>query len=243
MPNTNSLSRRKFLKSASVAAGVMLTCGSIFTVEAAQSMDKNTQNHIHNNENEVFRGRMFFTDISEFETLSMASERIFPKDKNGPGAIELAVPYFIDNQLAAGYGYNAREYTSGPFFMGSSTQGYQGAMVKRDIFKQGLKALNEYSLTKYKKEFPQLTDLQMDSVLSSFEAGEVNFDRVSSSYFFGLLRAAVLAGVYADPIYNGNNKMEGWMLKEYPGAQMSYKNIIMDSTFQKIQPVSLSSMQ
>lgn len=53
------------------------------------------------------RGWMFCSNELEFATLSAAAERIFPGDETGPGAVELAVPYFMDNQLAGAYGYNA----------------------------------------------------------------------------------------------------------------------------------------
>lgn len=42
---------------------------------------------------------MFFQTQTEFDTLSAACERIYPKDEQGEGAIGLGVPYFIDNQL------------------------------------------------------------------------------------------------------------------------------------------------
>ena len=239
MPYKSGISRRAFLKSAGVA-GLVLSCAGSITISNA---DAQSSYHNHSEMNELFRGRMFFTDIVEFETLSNASERIFPKDSLGPGAIDLAVPYFIDNQLAAGYGYNAREYTLGPFFTGHATQGYQSPMIKRNIFKQGILAINRESNKRFQKDFSDLNENQMDEILALFEAGKVDFDGVSSAYFFGILRAAVLAGVYADPIYTGNNDMKGWNLKEYPGAQMSYKSIIKDTKFQKISPVSLSSMQ
>ena len=35
----------------------------------------------------------------------------------------------------------------------------------------------------------------------------------------------------------------GWRMKEYPGAQMAYEYLMTSDTFQKIDPVSLSSMQ
>lgn len=239
MSEKKRLSRRTFLKSIG-AVGIATTLAGVLPVYASQS--QNTHNN-HTSINNRFRGRMFFTDTLEFETLSHVCERIFPKDKIGPGAIELAVPYFIDNQLAAGYGYNAREYVAGPYFKGEITQGYQSPMIKRDIFKYGILALNLEANKRFKKDFPNISDEQKDNLLVLFESGVVDFNGVSSSYFFSLLKSAVLAGVYSDPIYNGNNDMKGWMLKEYPGAQMSYKDIILDSKFIKISPISLSSMQ
>ncbi len=243
MPEKTDLSRRGFLKGTGAAAGFIIAGGGILAAGAAGAAADAA--HDSNGEKTCgpFRGRMFFTDSLEFQTISEAAERIFPKDKNGPGAIELAVPYFIDNQLAAGFGYNAREYTMGPYYKGAPTQGYQGAMVRRDVFRRGIAALNREANTRYKSDFPDLTDSQKDDVLRVFEAGKADFDGVSSAWFFGLLKSAVLAGVYADPIYSGNNDMQGWIMKRYPGAQMSYKAIIKDAEFQEIEPMSLADMQ
>lgn len=189
------------------------------------------------------RGRMFFTNELEFSTLASAAERIFPKDENSPGAIELAVPYFIDNQLAGGWGYNAREYMVGPFAPGAPTQGPQTSLIRRDLFRQGLLLLNNAAQQRHTKDFAKLTGAEQDAILTLCEKGELPGEGFTSSYFFTELRNAVLAGCYADPIYNGNNNMNGWRLKEYPGAQMLYTYLIENDGFDKIDPVSLASMQ
>src|SRR5699024_12316384 len=79
---------------------------------------------------------------AEFNTLSEATERIFPKNDSGPGAIELGVPYFIDHQLAGSYGYNTQEYMQGPFPKGSPYQGYQTPLKRNEIFVEGIRGLD-----------------------------------------------------------------------------------------------------
>lgn len=185
---------------------------------------------------------MFFTNDLQFSTLSAAAERIFPKDETGPGAIELAVPFFIDNQLAGAFGYNAREYISGPFSGGAPTQGYQTPLLRRDIFIQGLAALNTQSNATFKKDFPSLGDAEKDQILKMCEAGKIPTEGFTSAEFFALLKNAVLAGAYADPIYNGNKTMNGWKMKDYPGAQMSYIEIMESRKFERIAPLSLANM-
>ena len=83
-------------------------------------------------------GFQFFQNQREFDVLSNATERIFPKDDLGPGAIELGVPYFIDRQLAGQYGSNTKEYMQGPFAVGAKTQGYQSRLTRASIFRQGI---------------------------------------------------------------------------------------------------------
>ena len=37
--------------------------------------------------------------------------------------------------------------------------------------------------------------------------------------------------------------MDGWRMKENPGAQMAYTYLMTSETFEKVPPVSLSSME
>lgn len=241
MSEKKDMSRRTFLQYTGLVTGAAATLGLTTVSLAAQKpADAPAQQAATP---PLYRGRMYFTNELEFATLSDAAERIFPKDEIGPGAIELAVPYFIDNQLAGAYGYNAREYTRGPYFPGTPTQGPQSPLLRRDMFKQGVQALNNVAQERHKKNFPQLSGAEQDQILSDCEAGKIPTQGFSSDTFFALLREAVLGGAYADPLYNGNNNMNGWRMKEYPGAQMAYSYLMTSDTFEKIPPVSLSSMQ
>lgn len=246
MSDSSNFSRRHFLKATGALAGAAALGGGALTAAAESAQEPKAvaeTAHAAKSETAVFRGRMFFTNDLEFSTLSEAAERIFPKDETGPGAIELQAPYFIDNQLAGAYGYNAREYTDGPFAPGAPTQGYQTPLLRRDVFLQGLAALNAQSNAMFKKHFPDLTAEQKDQILKKCEAGELPTEGFTSSYFFALLKSAVLAGVYADPIYGGNNAMNGWKMKKYPGARMAYIDVIESDKFETIAPVSLAGMR
>ena len=55
-----------------------------------------------------------------------------------------------------------------------------------------------------------------------------------------MLRSATLEGVYSDPLYGGNNNMGGWKMRDYPGSQMAYTDIITKD-FKKISPQSLKN--
>lgn len=245
-----NLTRRNFFKTSTIVAGTVLG-GGVFASALAGCDDSkksngsfsSAQSHHNTNQQAQARGRMFFTKDIDFAVLSASCERIFPKDNLRAGAIELGVPYFIDNQLAGAYGYNAREYMSGPFENGTPTQGYQTPLIRRDIFLEGVKSIENEAKKNHKKSFVELDAQNQDLILKNFEADKVSMKGVTSSYFFSLLREMTLAGVYADPIYSGNDKMQGWKMKEYPGAQMSYLAFIQDEKFQKISPMSLADMQ
>lgn len=239
MSDASKFSRRQFLKVTSVAAGTAAISATALPVSAASHGGKTNGDEASSN----VRGKMFFTNQLQFQTLSQAAERIFPKDELGPGAIELGVPYFIDNQLAAAYGFNAREYNAGPFGEGAPTQGQQTALLRKDVILQGLAALNKQANEQYKKDFPDITDAQKDEILKLCAAGKIPAEGFKSSYFFSVLKEMVMGGVYADPIYNGNNNKDGWRMKEYPGHQMSYLDVVDSKKFEIIDPMSLADMQ
>src|SRR5699024_9935403 len=136
------LSRRSFLKTSGIAAGTLIGGGLIggaigYNARDNAGMLKQTEDEMH----EAARspnGRKFFKKNQDFDILSQATERIFPEDELGPGAISLGVPYFIDNQLAGSYGVNAREYMQGPFDIGEPTQGYQTPLIRQEVFLRGV---------------------------------------------------------------------------------------------------------
>ncbi len=253
MSNASALSRRKFLKATGLVTGTAALGAASLALAAdppptsppapPPAAEIAPQTQAHAVAMKIPRGRMFFTDSLDFATLSDAAERIFPKDETGPGAKDLAAPYFIDNQLAGGYGANAGEYTAGPFLPGAPTQGYQTPVLKRDIFLHGVKALNTEARTAFQKDFPRCSDTEKDKILALCATGKIATEGFSSAYFFDLLKNAVLAGCYADPIYMGNDGMNGWKMKQYPGAQMEYAAAIASDKFEVIAPLSLADMQ
>ena len=132
MPEEKELSRRRFLQYGGLMAGAAATLGVVRVSVAAEPDAPAAHGDAGAPLN---RGWMFFANPQEFATLADAAERIFPQDESGPGAKALAVPFFIDNQLAGAYGYQTREYTDGPYYPGAPSQGPQSALLRRDVFK------------------------------------------------------------------------------------------------------------
>lgn len=239
--NVEDASRRDFVKKSSFLVGGLVgggVLGGLVGPKIINNETETTSKPIPDKPgyNEAL---MYFTKIEDFNILKAATERIFPKDDNGPGAIELLVPFYIDHQLAGVWGNNGREYMQGPFYKGESTQGYQTHLKRNEIFDLGIKSIKEYSLEKFNEEFVKLEGEQQDEVLMALESNGIKMPGVSSSFFFGLLRSATLEGVYADPLYGGNKDMDGWKMKEYPGDQMSYLDVIESEEFVEIEPSSL----
>src|SRR5690606_23050727 len=81
----------------------------------------------------TFDARTFFSRNEDFALLSAATERIYPENKNGMGAIELGVPYFIHRQCASNWGRNANDYMVGPF----------PSITKTDVYEEEKRQTNE----------------------------------------------------------------------------------------------------
>ncbi|USG65506.1 gluconate 2-dehydrogenase subunit 3 family protein [Brevibacillus ruminantium] len=233
------VSRRKFLKNSGLVLGGLVVggvAGSLLKTKAPPAPQAAPAAPDFN------QALMYFTP-EQFRVVEAATERIFPEDEHGPGAKTLGAAYFIDHQLAGDWGFNSREYMQGPFYPGEATQGYQGRLKRREIFDIGIQEMNNYSTAKHQKRFYELEPNQQDGVLKAFESDEVKLTTISASGFFKMLRASTLEGVYADPLYGGNKNMDGWRMKNYPGNQMAYTQVIEQDKFVKMDPVSLRDHQ
>lgn len=243
-------SRRKFIKNTGMVAGGVVggsLLGGILTDKLSTKPETQTKNE---NATKFQEARQFFSRFEDFVVLQAATERIFPKDDNGPGAIELGVPYFIDKQLAGRWGNNGRDYRHGPFTEkaqgkpnNSNPEIEQLMLTRGDIFIQGVRKMNQISQDRFNTSFDKAEEDQQIEILKDFDDDKVKMKGVSSRNFFILLRQTTLEGAYADPLYGGNKDMQGWKMKEFPGAQPSYANVIEDKDFVKMEPMSLNDYQ
>lgn len=245
--NDKNYSRRDFLKTSGIATGALIGGGIIGGLIGANTGNDSaataTPGSSAGEQGEGgaggVRGLMFFKNDAEFQILAQATERIFPEDDLGPGAIGLGVPYFIDHQLVGAYGENSREYMQAPFFEGENTQGYQSRLKRNEMFRQGLQIMQQEAQNRFQTDFVDLEGEQMDEILTAFQEEAIEMKGVSSLFFFRLLRMATLEGAYADPIYSGNQNMEGWKMKGFPGHQAAYINQIESEEYVEIEPQSL----
>jgi gluconate 2-dehydrogenase gamma chain len=235
------VSRRNFLKNSGLVLGGLVVGG------VAGSLLRSPQAPQQPGEKPAptadFNQALMFFSPEQFKVVDAACERIFPEDELGPGAKALGAAYFIDHQLAGEWGFNAREYMQGPFYPGEVTQGYQGRLKRREIFDIGIQEMNNYSNSLHGKKFYELAPEQQDTVLQDFETDEAKLTTISASAFFTMLRAATLEGIYADPLYGGNKNMNGWRMKNFPGNQMVYTQIIESDELVKMEPLSLRDHQ
>lgn len=261
--------RRRFVKNTGMVIGGVAG-GSLFgglLTNQYQSKDE-TSTKSDQATNQLQQARTFFSRSEDFETLAAATERIFPKDDLGPGAIELGVPYFIDKQLSGSWGSNAQAYMHDPFMRNKQVEEYQRKDTKQnktgpnastqaptptpryqtrlnrgEIFLEGLRRIEEVSKEKYDDKFADLNDEEQDEILTMFEAGEVKMDTMRSNTFFNFLLQTTIEGAYADPAYGGNKDMMGWRMKEYPGPRMTWTSEIDAEEFIFHEPKSLREYQ
>jgi len=240
--NPESPSRRKFIKNSGIVVGGFALGGVLGSLLPRGGKDETTEPPPEDKKEskpaEGFTYALMYFTPEQFKIVEAATERIFPADDNGPGAKDLGVAFFIDHQLNGDWGFNAREYMHAPFYKGESVQGYQGRLKRREIFDIGLRELQNHCMSKYEKGFAELSAEEQDDILRDFDEDKVDLTTISPSGFFKLLRIATLEGAYSDPLYSGNRNMEGWKMRNYPGSQMAYTNVI-DKEFTEIAPQSL----
>lgn len=184
-----------------------------------------------------------------------AAARIIPTDDTGPGATEAGVVYFIDRQIAKeGMSYRGNRYLQGPFLTGEPTQGDQAALPVRDQFRIGIFGLEAYAQSTFQQGFVACTPEQQDQLLTDLSQGKPeNFGGSSlqaspvaqggqmtpnssletqqtatsgATAFFTMLRTFTMAGFFADPVQGGNRDMVGWKMIGFPGAHLSYADVI-----------------
>lgn len=235
------IDRRTFIKNTGLLTGGIVGGGILGGIIGNQwpGTETETATNTDVEVNNYQEARMFFKREEDFRVLEMATETIFPEDDNGPGAIGLGVPYFIDRQLAGSWGSNNRDYMRGPFQEGTATQGYQSSLTRGEIFLQGIRLINQTSSSEFNEAFIDLEEEDRVSILTAFAEGEVEMRGVSSSRFFNMLKEAVLEGAYSDPLYGGNRDLAGWRMKGHPGAVMSYLDVIEEEEFVEMTPIAL----
>lgn len=162
----------------------------------------------------------------EARFIEAAVARLIPADANGPGAIEAGVPNYIDRQLGGAWGAGERLYRSGPWQPGLPGQGYQLPFTPSELFRNGLRAVNDDLQKRRNTTFDKLPGNEQDAYLESLQTGQQSLNGVPAHTFFESLLALTIEGFFADPIYGGNKDMASWKMIGFPGAYASYYHLI-----------------
>ncbi|SOC44444.1 gluconate 2-dehydrogenase subunit 3 family protein [Ureibacillus acetophenoni] len=232
-------SRRTFIKNSGLTVGGVVLGGAIGSLFGTKNETTTmTQVPVTAHPTEIVNyneALQFFTRLEDFQALSAATEQIFPEDEHGPGAIKLGAPYYIDKQLASPWGRNVDDYMLRPFKNG------QNEATRGEIMLEGLRKLNDVSKINHNNTFSKLKEDEQITILKDFELGKIDLILTSSATFFALLRQLTIEGCYCDPLYGGNKNLEGWKMKEFPGAYLSHIDVVENKEFVAKKPQSLSS--
>ncbi|HWG04182.1 MAG TPA: gluconate 2-dehydrogenase subunit 3 family protein [Beijerinckiaceae bacterium] len=140
-----------------------------------------------------------FFNMTDSITIAAIAERIMPGAPGKPGATEAGVFNYIDLALAGAYA------------------------DQQEFYRHGLTQLEAYCNATYQKSFSGLPTAQQDEVLTALEAGKATgFDWPHAQPFFNTLRKHTMEGMFADPVYGGNQNFVGWRLVGFPGAQQQF---------------------
>ena len=180
----------------------------------------------------------------EVRFLDAAVERLIPTDELGPGACDAGVTCYIDRQLCSVWGTHGRNYRSGPWLDGTPEQGFQSRLTPQEIYRIGIREIDEHCRAQHGKPFEQLPATQQDEVLRALERGKIELPSLSSKLFFGLLWRNTEEGFFADPMYGGNCGKTGWKLLGFPGISSSAYSAHLDrSEPYRAEPVSILDIE
>ncbi|HTI17307.1 MAG TPA: gluconate 2-dehydrogenase subunit 3 family protein [Trinickia sp.] len=171
----------------------------------------------------TYQPRYFTPD--EWSFVTAAVERLIPSNEDGPGAVDLGVPEFIDRQMDTDYGHGARWYLQGPFHPEADfTLGYQMKYSPREMYRVAIAEINAWSRLQHGKAFAELDGATQDHVLGLLEKGQVSLQGMKANEFFIQLLANTKEGYFADPMYGGNRGMGSWKMIGFPGARADFKD-------------------
>jgi gluconate 2-dehydrogenase gamma chain len=166
-----------------------------------------------------------FFNAEEVRFVEAACDRLIPADELGPGAVGAGVPNYLDKQLGGAWGAGERLYRSGPWQIGTPSQGYQLPFTPAELFRASLRAINR-DLEAHHTPFSAMSENDQDAYLKSLETGAHELDGVPSAIFFDLLLKMTVEGFFSDPVYGGNRDMVAWRMIGFPGAYADYYEAI-----------------
>jgi gluconate 2-dehydrogenase gamma chain len=180
----------------------------------------------------------------EVRFLDAAVDRLIPPDDLGPGGKDAGVTCYIDRTLCSTWGSHGRNYRAGPWLDGTPEQGYQSRLTPQELYRIGIREINDHCRVKFEKPFDQLPPPRQEEVLKALEKGEVELPSLSAKLFFDVLWRNTEEGFFADPMYGGNRGKAGWKLIGFPGVPSgAYKDHLGNAEVYRAEPVSILDIQ
>ena len=184
-----------------------------------------------------------YLTMPEVRFLDAAVERLIPTDELGPGARDAGVTAYIDGQLLSSWGSHGRNYRSGPWPDGIPEQGFQSRFTPQEIYRIGIREINDHCVATQRKPFDQLSAEKQDGILMALEKGQIDLPSLPARLFFELLWRNTEEGFFADPLYGGNRDKVGWKLVGFPGVAAVYTTLVdKHGVPYNAEPVSIADM-
>lgn len=224
-------SRRRFLfKTIAVLPAASALAGAALSTAPAQTTSSSPPRPIDDQPR--------FFNAEEWIFLKAAVDRLIPADREGPGALELNVPAFIDGQMESGFGHAANWYMHAPFKGDAPALfGYQASLPPRELYRAGIAALNAHCRASFHgKSFAQLTAGEQEQIFHDLDGGKLTFEQVPAQWFFTFLLQNTKEGYLSDPIHGGNKDMASWKMIGYPGARADFLDFVGQADIGKPYP-------
>ncbi|MGG5822951.1 gluconate 2-dehydrogenase subunit 3 family protein [Falsiroseomonas sp. HW251] len=241
MKQESSLDRRAFLKGAAAGGAAASSIGSSATPAAAQG---SAPPGAAPPPQPAAPGYMFLRS-DEAAFVEALVDAMIPADEFSPKGTDIGINIYIDRALASGWGKGDRLYMQGPWKTGTANQGYQLALTPAQLWRAGIEATNAHCEKALGEPFDQLAPAQRNQVLTDLDAGRVTFDGgLPARVFWGVAYQNVIEGMFADPIYGGNQGMAGWKMVGFPGVLETNRNRVLSTRNKRYEadPVSIADM-
>lgn len=182
--------RRAFLVRAAAGAGAVAGAGLLPDASGQNRGER------HEAPAQLHSSAGAFFNQEDAATIAAFTERLMPGAAGKPGAREAGVLRYIDLALAGAYA------------------------DLQDFYRRSLRQLDVYCRKTYQESFRRLDAARQDEVITALERDQVTgFTWPSGLEFFNIIRTHTMEGLFADPIYGGNQNFAGWRLVGFPGAQ------------------------
>jgi gluconate 2-dehydrogenase gamma chain len=159
-----------------------------------------------------------FFNADEATWVEAAVNHMIPADELTGSGVDLGVAYFIDQQLAGGFGQGGKMFMQGPWHPGIPEQGWQVRLSPAEAYRAAIPAINNHCTKTYGKDFGSITEAQRDEVLNGLGTATVSTGPLPPGLFLDLLYQNVMEGFFSDPAYGGNRGKAAWKMIGYTGV-------------------------
>ena len=236
-----TIKRREFVVGAGVIGVVGVTGGSVApqpaSAEHAMQMGAKQTAHASSPAQTATsappeKRAYTFLNPDEATWVEAAVNHMIPADDLTASGVDLGIAYFIDQQLAGGFGQGGKMFMQGPWHPGVPQQGWQVRLSPAEAYRAAIPAINAYCTKAYGKDFSTITESQRDEVLNDLGTGKADSGPLPAGLFLDLLYQNVMEGFFSDPAYGGNRDKAAWKMIGYSGATGNSVDLI-ETTYNK----------